>query len=244
MERKAFTFLRSFYEAACEIKDKTLRADFFMAICNYALNGEEPECTGEVKALFILIKPVLDVSQIRSECGAIGGRKNKKRIHNKTEASDNQTESQKEANSEQTESPLEGIYEYEYEYENDIKDSSPKNEPKKGTTESQIGSNEPKKSPFDTFWDEYPNRKGKPKAREAFKKAIKKTTLETMLSAIQKQKHSSQWTRDNGQYIPYPATWLNQERWDDEVDTNGSGTGHSDEPGLQRLEDWEQQHTL
>ena len=97
MERKAFTFLRSFYEAACEIKDKTLRADFFMAICNYALNGEEPECTGEVKALFILIKPVLDVSQIRSECGAIGGRKNKKRTNNKAEASNNQTESQKEA---------------------------------------------------------------------------------------------------------------------------------------------------
>ena len=243
MERKAFTFLRSFYEAACEIKDKTLRADFFMAICNYALNGEEPECTGEVKALFILIKPVLDVSQIRAECGAIGGRKNKGKTRNKFKAEQNETEANEEQE-EATESNLEGIYEYEYEYENDIKDSSPKNEPKKGTTESQIGSNEPKKGPFDTFWDEYPNRKGKPKAREAFKKAIKKTTLETMLSAIQKQKHSSQWTRDNGQYIPYPATWLNQERWEDEVDTNGSGTGHSDEPGLQRLTDWEQQHTL
>lgn len=243
MERKAFTFLRSFYEAACEIKDKTLRADFFMAICNYALNGEEPECTGEVKALFILIKPVLDVSQIRAECGAIGGRKNKGKTRNKFKAEQNETEANEEQE-EATESNLEGIYEYEYEYENDIKDSSPKNEPKKGTTESQIGSDEPKKGPFDTFWDEYPNRKGKPKAREAFKKAIKKTTLETMLSAIQKQKHSSQWTRDNGQYIPYPATWLNQERWEDEVDTNGSGTGHSDEPGLQRLTDWEQQHTL
>lgn len=244
MERKAFTFLRSFYEAACELKDKTQQADFFMAICNYALNGEEPECTGEVKALFILIKPVLDVSQIRSEYGAIGGRKNKKQTESKKEANDKQTESKTESNEKQTESPPEAIYEYEYEYENDIKDSSPKNEPKKGKTESQIGSNEPKKGPFDTFWDEYPNRKGKPKAREAFKKAIKKTTLETMLSAIQKQKHSSQWTRDNGQYIPYPATWLNQERWDDEVDTNGSSTGHSDEPGLQRLTDWEQQHTL
>ena len=39
-----------------------------------------------------------------------------------------------------------------------------------------------------------------------------------MLEAIRKQKQSGQWRRDNGQYIPYPATWLNQERWNDEPD--------------------------
>lgn len=235
MERKAFTFLRSFFEAACELKEKSLQADFFMAICNYALNGEEPECTGEVKALFILIKPVLDVSQIRAECGAIGGRKNKGKTRNKFKAEQNETEANEEQE-EATESNLEGIYEYEYEYENDTKENSSK------------------KSPFDTFWDEYPNRKGKGKAREAFKKAIKKTNLETMLSAIQKQKHGSQWTRDEGKYIPYPATWLNQERWEDEVEVDGghrdgNATGEGfppgmDDPTMRRLWEEEQRTAL
>ena len=33
--------------------------------------------------------------------------------------------------------------------------------------------------------------------------------METLLSALEMQKRSDQWQRDSGQYIPYPATWLN-----------------------------------
>ena len=33
---------------------------------------------------------------------------------------------------------------------------------------------------------------------------------------------SAQWQRDNGQYIPHPATWLNQGRWDDELTPAGA----------------------
>lgn len=39
--------------------------------------------------------------------------------------------------------------------------------------------------------------------------------LSQMLSAIKQQCASPQWTKDNGQYIPNPATWLNQGRWED-----------------------------
>ena len=38
-----------------------------------------------------------------------------------------------------------------------------------------------------------------------------------MVSAISAQKQSRQWRENNGQYIPNPATWLNQRRWEDEV---------------------------
>jgi hypothetical protein len=38
-----------------------------------------------------------------------------------------------------------------------------------------------------------------------------------MLSAIDLQKRSDQWRREGGQYIPNPATWLSQGRWDDEA---------------------------
>ena len=97
---------------------------------------------------------------------------------------------------------------------------------------------------FETFWKEYPKKVGKGAARTAFAKAIKKAKLETLIEAVRKQRQGSQWKKDEGRYIPNPSTWLNQERWEDEVDTNGSSTGHSEEPGLQRLTDWEQQHTL
>ena len=38
-----------------------------------------------------------------------------------------------------------------------------------------------------------------------------------MLTAIEKQKASSQWK--DSQYIPLPSTWLNKHRWEDEVRT-------------------------
>ena len=37
-----------------------------------------------------------------------------------------------------------------------------------------------------------------------------------MLDAIEKWKQTDQWNEDKGQYIPHPATWINQRRWEDE----------------------------
>lgn len=33
---------------------------------------------------------------------------------------------------------------------------------------------------------------------------------------------NEQWRKDNGQYIPNPATWLNQGRWDDVLTEAGA----------------------
>jgi hypothetical protein len=69
---------------------------------------------------------------------------------------------------------------------------------------------------FDEFWAAYPRKEAKGAARKAFAKAMKKATVETMLDALRWQRQRPQWLKDNGDYIPLPATWLNQERWDDE----------------------------
>ncbi len=71
---------------------------------------------------------------------------------------------------------------------------------------------------FDAFWNAYPKKVGKGAAEKSFKK-LKPSgeLLQKMLEAIERQRQSDQWRRDNGQYIPNPATWLNQSRWDDEV---------------------------
>ena len=71
-------------------------------------------------------------------------------------------------------------------------------------------------SAFDRFWSEYPKKVGKIAARKAFERASKVAALETLLTAIRRQKCGSQWSRENGRYIPNPATWLNQGRWEDE----------------------------
>ena len=47
--------------------------------------------------------------------------------------------------------------------------------------------------------------------------------LEVLLTAIEKQKESAQWSKDNGQFIPHPTTWLNGKRWEDEVSVFGNG---------------------
>lgn len=73
-------------------------------------------------------------------------------------------------------------------------------------------------SAFEVFWDAYPRKVGKPKAESAFRKVSRSgPVLEAMLVAIVTQKRSAQWTRDGGEFIPHPATWLNQRRWEDEL---------------------------
>lgn len=69
---------------------------------------------------------------------------------------------------------------------------------------------------FERFWKAYPKKVGKDAARRSFdKRKPTEELLGMMLTAIDQQSTSQQWTRDGGQYIPNPATWLNQGRWQD-----------------------------
>lgn len=70
---------------------------------------------------------------------------------------------------------------------------------------------------FDRFWMAYPRKVAKPAALAAFAKiAPDEATLERMLAALAKQSRADGWLKDNGKFIPHPATWLNQRRWEDE----------------------------
>jgi hypothetical protein len=72
---------------------------------------------------------------------------------------------------------------------------------------------------FNEFWQAYPKKVGKGYAFECFKRIrVSQKLLNTMLEAIEKQKKSDMWKRDKGQYIPNPSTWLNQKRWEDDLD--------------------------
>lgn len=65
---------------------------------------------------------------------------------------------------------------------------------------------------FKTFYEAYPVKKGIGKAREKWNS--KKPDLAKCLKAIEQQKLSEEWQRG---FIKDPATWLNQECWDDVV---------------------------
>ncbi len=66
---------------------------------------------------------------------------------------------------------------------------------------------------FAEFWIAYPKKVGKGAAEAAWKKH--RPSLQICLNAVAIASRSADWTKDGGQYIPNPATWINQRRWED-----------------------------
>lgn len=85
---------------------------------------------------------------------------------------------------------------------------------------------------FNIFWSKYPKRVGKEKAKKAFfKVCLDDVVFSKILDALEKFKKTNDWIKEKGQYIPYPASWLNQKRWEDEfvVQITESETSHNQE---------------
>ena len=66
---------------------------------------------------------------------------------------------------------------------------------------------------FELFWKAYPKKVGKKKVQDKFD--ANNFPIDLIIKNIELQKKSDQW--QNQQYIPNPETYLNQERWTDEV---------------------------
>lgn len=69
---------------------------------------------------------------------------------------------------------------------------------------------------FTTFYELYPRKHAKPSAVKAWR-AIPDIELEApkIMAAVRASLNSPEWSKNKGQYIPLPATWLNQRRWED-----------------------------
>ena len=189
MAREQFTFYRSFWEAAKGLK-KADRLAVLEAIISYALDEETVDLQGAPAGMFTLARPILDAGRKKAESGKHGG--------SKTEANRKQTVSKPEANGKQ---------------------EKEQGQEKEQDKEQMLytPASKPKQEAFEKFWSVYPKKVGKEAARKAFAKV--KAPVDTLISAVEAQKSSAQWTKDNGQYIPNPATWLNQGRWEDVLDT-------------------------
>jgi len=79
---------------------------------------------------------------------------------------------------------------------------------------------------FAEFWKAYPKKKGKEQAEKAWAKfKDPEKILDEILPALDWQSKSSEWTKDAGKYIPYPATYLNGKRWLDEKEVTPKNGG-------------------
>ena len=76
---------------------------------------------------------------------------------------------------------------------------------------------------FNKFWENYPKKKNKDKCKKWFmnkNRKVDEALVDEMINAILIQSTSEQWQKSNGQFIPYPYTWLNGGGWKDEIDTD------------------------
>ena len=75
---------------------------------------------------------------------------------------------------------------------------------------------------FDQFFSAYPKRVKRKPAHEIWKRKCLDSRLPELLADIQKRLDSdSRW---KGGYVPDPTTYLNQERWNDEISTENQRT--------------------
>lgn len=206
--KEKFTFFQSYIEAAQWLPEEE-RDRFLLMVVRYGIYGEDPADTGEsgaARAVFEAVRPNLDASAAlagtNSENGRKGGRPKKNPEESESKPNGNRTETE----TKPTEKRKKAEEEEEVEVEVEVEQENNNN--------ARVRAN--RDPGFADFWKAYPKKQGIGAAEKAWKK-IKPSEqlLGAMLFAISKQKRSRQWREG---YIPNPATWLNQRRWEDVVD--------------------------
>lgn len=76
----------------------------------------------------------------------------------------------------------------------------------------------------DLFWEMYPKKINRDKCKEKYIRLINKEPElgQIIYDDLQAKVESDQWTKQNGQFIPLPMTYLNQRRWEDEISYGAS----------------------
>ena len=185
-EPTCFTFQRSYAELIWRIKDPARQGRFIETLTRYAFQHVIPAEDDPNFDYFILIRPIIDKGVERAESGSRGGKATKHR-KGSLEASFGTDESEKD---------------------------------KEKDKEQEEDKDKDMEAMFAEFWSAYPRKDAKKSARKVFLRIVNDADdpddlLAQILDAIALAKRSHQWQKDDGQFIPLPATWLNQERWED-----------------------------
>ena len=77
---------------------------------------------------------------------------------------------------------------------------------------------------FDQFYAKYPKKKARQAAVKAWQKLKPDDDLfRQIMSGLDNHIKSEDWAKDEGKFIPYPATWINGRRWEDELKKKSGG---------------------
>ena len=245
--REKFTFFQSYIGAAEWLSDEE-RNRFLLMVVRYGIYGEDPADTdenGAARAVFEAVRPNLDasinLSEINSGNGKRGGRPKEEKSEPKPNQKRNETEKKPNEKRKESESKAkqkrieneqkpnqkrkkaEEEVEEEVEIEKEI-EYTPLNPPAGEDARSKQSIMEHR---FEEFWKVYPKKRSKDAAYRRFCKINpSEELLQTMIRAVEKQAKTDQWRKSNGDYIPYPATWLNSGGWKDEIQDSPTTSGN------------------
>lgn len=181
------------------------KANLLLMAYRYATTGAEPAFVGNERFYWAMMKAQIDRDQEsydkKVSAGAAGGRPAK---------ADESTEKQTKAD-ESTEKQSKPPFKNKNKTEDQEQEQEQEQDGEPVTRASALDRR------FAAFWSAYPKKVGKQDALRAFARLkVGEDQLAAMLAAIEQQRASPQWAKDGGQYIPNPATWLRQGRWEDE----------------------------
>ena len=224
----SFLKVRADFDLVTEALTEEEKGRLLLAMVRYTQDGEEPQLTGAERILWPIFRADInrdrEICQALAENGKKGGRPRKsenqtepeetnKNQTKPNETKENQTKPKNIMVFEEKEAEREREQEKRTKREKEIEKGQEKERENAPAHEEPQGPDG-----FDRFWELYPRKEGKKAARKAWDKIRPGIELQTQIrNALRQQKTSDQWTRDGGQYIPHPATWLNGERWKDET---------------------------
>jgi hypothetical protein len=85
------------------------------------------------------------------------------------------------------------------------------------STSVVLSSKEHERERFDAFWRVYPKKVGKDAAWKAWQtRHLSADLAATVIAALAWQVQQDNWLVEGGRFVPNPATWINQGRWQDE----------------------------
>lgn len=93
----------------------------------------------------------------------------------------------------------------ETETETEIKKENPKEKKTRSASSAE----------FEKFWSVYPRKVGKGQAQKAWIKATGKAAAVLIIASVEAWRGSKDFPAP--EFVPHPATWLNAERWTDEL---------------------------
>lgn len=215
MKKDSFILYTEINDVVKELSDEQ-KGKLFQAILDYEESGDVPEMDTLIKCVFIPIKRDLDkndekwreTSKKRSEAGK-KGMQNRYNKDSESVTNDNNVIT----NDNIVKTEITKLTDNEHEHDNEHEDEHD------NVNQNPIArARTPSDARFEIFWQTYPKKVDKLKAEKAFMEAnISAELFDRIIKAIGEAKESEQWTKDGGQYIPNPANWLAQARWEDEL---------------------------